>query len=287
MDGTLHVSPPAGDRRRLSPHKDGGFVLVLALLAVVALSLIAVDLAGRSSRLSQGAVVESGLIEAGLAADVGLVRILAALSATDDPLAHALDAYRGRAGWRFGETDVELRLRAESGKVDLLAGELDLIRGVVEAELPEVDARADVLARMVAVRASGRPPRSIRSVLPPALQIGDLAARLEENLTVYSGQSGVDPLSATPLLRRLIVGPRSDLADPMEESVRTGRIVPDIAAGLGSRLVHQRPLYTISAEARLPNGLRARRAALVQVEPGRPPQILRVFQVAPGPAGTP
>jgi hypothetical protein len=254
---------------------DTGFVLIVALMAVLGLSLVAVDLGRRSSASAEAAAVESGLIEAGLASDAGLARALAALSDDTDPyLARSLVTADGLA-WSFGRAAVRLRIRPESGKIDLMAGEIELIRGVVEALVPDEASRADILRRVHAMRNVNMPPHAVSAILPPSLRVTALASRLADSLTVFSGQSGVDPLSASPLVRKLLVARRADLAAAMVASVASGRIASDLAAGLGNRLVTQRPLYTIEVEARLPGGIVSRQAVLVTLVPGQDPEILR------------
>jgi hypothetical protein len=177
--------------------------------------------------------------------------------------------------WQFDRAAVRVRIRAESGKIDVMAGDLKLIAGVVDALVPDEALRSEILQGIKKARSSQVPPRTIASILPPSLRITSLASKLGECLTVFSGQSGVDPLSATPLVRKLLVGQRADLGTAMAQSVRSGRIAPDLAAGLGSQLVAQRPLYTIEVEARIPGGSVSRQEALVQVAPNQPPEVLR------------
>jgi hypothetical protein len=267
------------------PDRDSsGFILVVALMAVLGLSLVAVDLGRRSSASAEAAAVDSGLIEAGFAAEAGMARALAALSDDTDPyLARSLVSDDGLA-WSFERAALRLRIRSESGKVDLMAGEIELVRGVVEALVPDGASRAEIMRRVRAMRNVNMPPPTISAILPPALRITALAARLADGLTVFSGQSGVDPLSANPLVRRLLVARRADLAAAMAESVASGRVASDLAAGLGSRLVAQRPLYTVEAEARLPGGIVSHEAVLVELVPGQVPDILRRLDAAPGDA---
>jgi hypothetical protein len=84
------------------------------------------------------------------------------------------------------------------------------------------------------------------------------------------------------LLRTILVGQRADLVAAMAESVKSGRITPDLAAGLGSRVVTQRPLYTVEVEARVPGGIVSRQAALVLLTPGEAPKVLRRLDLVPG-----
>jgi hypothetical protein len=268
---------------KVTVREEGGFVLVLALIAVLGLSLIAVDLGRRSSEFAEIASVESGLIEAGFAADAGLAVALAALS--DETDLHAARSMASDEGlqWHFDRATIRIRIQSESGKVDLMAGELELIRGVVGALVADETMRGEILRRVEDVRRSQIPPRTIAAILPPSLRVTSLASRLSACLTVFSGQAGIDPISATPLVRKLMIAERADLVMAMAQSVRTGRIAPDLAAGLGSRLIGQRPLYTIAIEARLPNGVVSRRAVLARVTHGRDAEILR--RLDPGPDG--
>ena len=267
--------------KALRDGNEEGFILIVALLAVAGLSLIAVDLSTRSSGFAQIASIESGLIEAGFASDAGLAKALAALSDDTDPYwAQSMASEAGMA-WQFDRATVRLRIQAESGKVDLMVGEIELIDGVVKALVADATVRSDIMQRVKQVRNTQTPPRTISAILPPSLRITPLASRFGECLTVFSGQASVDPLSATPLVRKLLIGQRTDLDEAMAQSVRIGRITPDLAAGLGSRLVVQRPLYTVEVEARIANGIVSRQAALVLLAPGQAPEILRRFDFAP------
>lgn len=241
-------------------------MMVAAVLAVAVIGLLAVAFVRRAGSQAEAMAVEAALVEADGAADAGLARIMAALADRDDRLAAALSPHGGGASWTFGEARLRLHVRAESGKLDLLAGDPALIRAVVADVAGDPMLARAVLDRIDLLRRGGPMPPTLLAIVPPEDRAGDLADRLGEHLTLVSGQSGFDPLAASGTLRRALVEVRPELGPALARSIAAGVVTPDLAAGLGAGLAPLRRLYAIEAEATLPNGLAVRRGAVVSVD---------------------
>jgi len=261
---------------------ESGFVLFAVLVAIVALSALAVWITGRATSDAQTLSVEASLLQARNAADAGLQRVLAALADQEDSLRRGLSPYAPGARWTFGSADLRLRVRAESGKVDVLVGNRQLLGLVVRATISDAALADEILGRIDRLRQGGAVPESLIALFPPALRLGDTAHILDDHLTLVANQGGVDPLAATPLVRGAILALYPGLDAAMAQSVENGLLTADLAAGLGAMISQQRPLYTIDAQASLPNGIRSRRSALVTLDSaGRSARIERMLDLPP------
>lgn len=269
--------------RRASMSSDQrGFILFAVLVAVVAISMLAVSLSRRAGADAGSLAVEADMILADTAADAGVVRIMAALGDLDDPLARRLSPYNGAIRWIFGGLSVDLRVRAESGKVDVFAGDRQLIERVVGKAIADPELASAVLARIDELRQKRILPDTLAAILPPAARLSAEKYALDQHLTVFSAQTGIDPLAASEIVRDSLIELRPQLKSAMAESLQLGYLTTALTEGLGSAIAQQRPLYSIEAQAVLPNGIVARRGALVSTAGnGGDVRVERRYELAP------
>ena len=268
-------------RTSMSPDQHG-FILFAVLVAVVAISMLAVSLSRRAGADAGSLAVEADMILADTAADAGVVRIIAALGNLEDPLARRLSPYNDAIRWMFGGLSVDLRVRAESGKVDILAGDRQLIERVVGKAITDPELASAVLARIDEIRQKRILPDTLAAILPPAARLSAQAYALDQHLTVFSAQSGIDPLAASAIVRDSLIELRPQLKAAMAESLQLGYLTTALTEGLGSAIAQQRPLYSIEAQAILPNGIVARRGALVSTAGnGGDVRVERRYELAP------
>ena len=269
--------------RRASMSSDQrGFILFAVLVAVVAISMLAVSLSRRAGADAGSLAVEADMILADTAADAGVVRIMAALGDLDDPFARRLSPYNGAIRWIFGGLSVDLRVRAESGKVDIFAGDRQLIERVVGKAITDPELASAVLARIDELRQKRILPDTLAAILPPAARLSAEKYALDQHLTVFSAQTGIDPLAASEIVRDSLIELRPQLKAAMAESLQLGYLTTALTEGLGSAIAQQRPLYSIEAQAILPNGIVARRGALVSTAGnGGDVRVERRYELAP------
>jgi hypothetical protein len=240
---------------------DQRFVLFAVLVAVLAISALAVSTAGWMTADAGALTVEANIIESCSAAEAGLVRSFASFEDRDDVL--GLTPYKPEVQWTFQGVSVRLRMRAESGKLDVLYADPKWVEFVVRAMIEDDQLQRQILDRIAAMRKTNALPYDLAAILPASARVTNQAHVLDDFLTIFSAQNGIDPLAAAPLVRNAIIQNRPDLKEAMDQSGKAGRITPDLAAGLGPIIVQPRPLYTVEAQAQLPNGIRCREAALV------------------------
>lgn len=269
-------------RRDSTSSDQRGFILFAVLVAVVAISMLAVSLSRRAGADAGSLAVEADMILADTAANAGVVRIMAALGDLDDPLARRLSPYNGAIRWIFGGLSVDLRVRAESGKVDIFAGDRQLIERVVGKAITDPELASAVLARIDELRQKRILPDTLAAILPPGARLSAEKYALDQHLTVFSAQTGIDPLAASEIVRDSLIELRPQLKAAMAESLQLGYLTTALTEGLGSAIAQQRPLYSIEAQAILPNGIVARRGALVSTAGnGGDVRVERRYELAP------
>ncbi len=239
----------------------GGFVLLSVLLvtAVISALLIAMTISVRADR--SNAATERRLAQASALADAGLTRAIAALERADDSF---LSNSAGVARWNFAGHEVIVSLTPEVGKVDLNAGESDLVVNVLHAVIRE-DAKADrIIRRLSAMRRAGQYVESARSLLDPYDRAGPLARDLEAVFTVWTNLRGVDPKFAPAIVLRNLPGLQEGEAELLVQAGARGDYaeLSPFVTRFGPLLSASRPIYRARAEA-IVEGVTARREVLL------------------------
>lgn len=243
---------------------DSGFVLFVVLVAVVAIASLAVILASATRADIRDLSADASLIKADAAAEAGITQALASFEDRADKL--GLTPYTDDVEWTFGDVAIGLRMRQESSKIDVLHGNPNLIRHVVDTLIAAPLARQQVLERINQFRLKNEIPEDLSAILPPRLRVSSDARIFEEHLTILVDQKGVDPVGASAVVREALLSEHPGLADKIEQAVKWHQVTPDLAAELGDDYSLPANLFTIESVATLPNGVKAGRWALVTLD---------------------
>lgn len=249
-----------------------GLVLVAVLWSVMLLAGIA------------GGLVNLAFTESAIAR--GAERRARALALAEAGVAHGILMLFEREPnrlWRFDGTaypapfdgvTLAVSIQAESGKVDLNAAAPALLQGVLRAAGVEVDRVGALSAAII----KARPHTGLDDVaVLPGMDTG-LLATLEEAVTVHSQAPDIDRYTAPRMALLALPGATAEVVDAWlaergEQQERARRQAIEAGFGVPS-LAGQ--AFSVSAEARLPDGTTAVRHAVVRVTeaPAQPYWVL-------------
>jgi len=241
-----------------------GFVLLSVLIVTTLISALTIGIAtGIRARLRTADAEIELTINRSLA-DAGVVRIIAALEAVEDPLLN--DLRNAPALWTYDKQEITLSLQSEAGKVDLNAGHPELVRSVMQAVVRDGGLAERILDRWSALRENGHVIESVDRLLDFREKFTSAASDLETYFTTFSGAKGVDPLAAPDLVLRHIPGlTESDLLSLYRQRESSGdqRELAAIKQRYYPFFEGERPLFRIMAMLMRPDQTRMRREALV------------------------
>jgi type II secretory pathway component PulK len=246
----LTDAPVPAAPKRSAETDDRGFALVSVLVVAASIALLALGLMGLVRELATATASLRDEAENKAALEAGLNRIILAFTRTDDPLRAQLIPDGRPVSWASDGKELTLRVQAESGKLDLNAADREHIAAVVHRFLEEVDARAQFLARLDAMRAAGKPIVAVAQMLSPFDRMTDARDRAESYFTVLTNQRGVDPATAPTVVldtmprisdatRRAILAARAERQHP------SALAIPSAEMRL---FVSEKPVYTFKAE---------------------------------------
>lgn len=176
-----------------------GVLVICALITALAVAL---------SRSTHEDVSDTrmslALIEAQLHVDNALVRVIAALGDPDDTLHSSLNAPEAVIVLKLDRESVQVRVEAESGKLDLNHAPLPLLRAAFEALIPQPGRATAILGAIAEARRKDAPITDIRRLLSPAEQVGDLPGVLASYTTTLTGAHAPVMTLAPPRLRAVI-----------------------------------------------------------------------------------
>jgi len=143
-----------------------------------------------------------------------------------------------------------LSVQAESGKIDVNAGDRTHIFNVLQRVIDDGQLRSTILSRIDETRSNGTKILSIGEILPPFERMTLLRDMLEAYFTVYTNQTGIDFSTARQLVIETIPGLSSQLAAELARRRATdGRLpIGNLPSEIARRFVPQRPIYTFRAE---------------------------------------
>jgi len=284
-----HTSIPAA--------RECGAALILVLWLIVLLTALigGFALAARVEAL-QGRVLVRGLV-ASNAARAGLEYSLTRVALPDARLQWKPDGSEHR--WRFGDAVVDVRIVDENGKLDLNQAPHPLIAALIQRHGVEPSEAGRIAGAIVDWRdpdlltqpgggaedgdydAAGRPYgakdadfESVAELLQVLGMTPALYAKLEPDLTVYSGRAQPDPAYASA---ELLDAMGLNGADLVAQRGRTEAGLPQEGtlpgasmAGAGSGT------YSIDSRARLPDGRQSLLRAVVRTGGGGLPGMAYV-----------
>lgn len=235
-------SQPAARRR--------GVVIAAVLMVLAVTSTIGVSLLeqGRTGHLQLRN--EADEIEARLVLDSALERGLAALGDPDDAMLPRLRTLRPVI-WTWEGWTVTFDLDAESGKVDLNAGEPELLMAAIHHVLGPSRA-AGVMERLLSARGVERHIHHIEEVLAPLEAMDGSAGRLRRLVTTFTGNSGLDPASMEAPIRTALA--RAQGVAGTDRPIRLSAVSPE------------RPIYSLQARLVSRGGRTMARAVTLYVD---------------------
>lgn len=256
------------DRSASGGNAERGFVLVSVLLVLGAIASLLVMLQSTSRSIAVGIEAEIRMRQGQHLADAGLVRIMAALENPSEGMFTRLREGRESVLWEFDGTDIALSLASESGKIDLNAGDPDLI-GKAAGQVTDDRARAQEIYQYVLDRRAKRIAFSNPlEILSPRERLSPLAGTVREMFTVLTRARGIDPLRASDAVLKAIPGITQRDLKLIEESRRELSLYRHMQpiSHLMAAFSPERPIYTLRAAVIGPKGRRIIREAVVLLQ---------------------
>lgn len=258
-----------------------GFVLVSALLVLGVIASLLVMLQSTTRSMASGIDAEIRMREARHLADAGLARITAALDDLDDDMLAELREAR-EVRWKYGETEIELSLILESGKIDLNAGDPALIGSALQQITGNNTRAPEIYREILDRRAKGLPFSHAAEILLPQERLSPLADMTREMFTVLTRMRGIDPLRASAAVLKALPGIGERDLVRLEQSRRELSLVRHMQqlSHLMPLFSTERPIYTLRAAVVMQQGGKAVREAVVLIQRNEP----RVLVIAQGSA---
>ncbi|MDG2516924.1 general secretion pathway protein GspK [Lysobacter soli] len=283
--------------RHASTSRSRGAALILVLWLIVLLTALigGFALAARVESL-QGRVLVRGLV-ASNAARAGLEYSLTRVSLPDARLQWKPDGTAHR--WRFGDAQVEVKIVDENGKLDINQAPHPLLAALIQRKGVEPSEAGRIAGAIVDWRdadlltqpgggaedgdyeAAGRPYgakdaefESVAELLQVLGMTPALYAKLEPDLTVYSGRAQPDPAYASA---ELLDAMGLNGADLVAQRSRPAGALPVDGALPGASMVGAGSgTYSIDSRARLPDGRQSLLRAVVRTGGGGLPGMAYV-----------
>jgi general secretion pathway protein K len=303
------------DRRCRRKHEgERGVALIVVLwgLALVAVAVIAIGLAGRSQTLLARNAVENA--RARLAAEagvqLGLRRLLAAASQGGGAGGGAVRGFDGTPEtWRSGDgADVGVAIRDEGGKIDLNEAPPELIAGLAAVAGARPEGAQQIACAIVERRGylpAGCVPSGVTPGLFAALEelrfvpgVTDaLYARMAPAATVHSGAATIDPRVAGREALLAVPTLAPDIVDSIVARRETRRDAgwrdDPLTGGGGSETdmlrdrryfaVSAAQIFAIAASARSTGGGHAKAEAIVRLtDDAKRPYLVLAWRAPPG-----
>jgi general secretion pathway protein K len=303
------------DRKPRTARRERGFVLLVVLSTLGLLALVAASFTQIARTHIKVAAVGSESARAEAAADAGVnLAILELVAGRESEPQQRRFPLRGTpVSCRYSSNDAALTIAVqdEAGKVDLNIASDELLRALVlgagvEAGEAAVDAILDFKdtdddrrpsgAERPEYKAAGRPQGPKNA---PFYVVEELASvlglrqtdvdRLRPFVTVYSGQTGVDPnVAAEGLVDVLSRGAGQGGGLNFKKSLTSGMRLQGSQGPLPEQFMTAsvRRAFAIRAEARMPGGTIFGREAIVELGASRAtPYIVRRWTRASAPLG--
>lgn len=274
-----------------------GFALILTIWAMLLLSGLAASLAFAVRVETQAAIAVVDQLRGEAIVEAGIRRAILALAAATPTARWLTDGRRYPIRWPGAKLSV--RLRSESGKIDLNFAPAELLGGLFRTVLDD-DIDSEALASAVidwrdrdqhsSVRGAEAPAyvSAGRDYVPadgPLMSVAELGQvlgftsnmveRLRPYVSVHSRRPRVDALAADAVVLGAIPGIDADTArrfvEQRDNSMNQGDKIDFSILDGGRRYLEFRPtasVLEITSTAQLDSGASAQRVAVVRVRPG-------------------
>lgn len=260
--------------RGFSPRDESGYALIAAIGLCLTISLLAVVLMGYARTTSSTASIYADGIDSRLAAEAGLTRIVAAYASRGDELRQALSPDGAAVIWKYHDRTLNLSVEAESGKLDVNAGNLQHIENLVSRVITDSQVRHRVVSAIAAARSQKREILSVSELLSPFQRLTAMRDLLEAYLTVYTRQIGVDLYTAPRAVIEAIPGISAQGAADVLAARGAGTTGPGIPPELRRYFVPQRPTYALRSETGPEFKIGTAMRAVVHFAAGKEPLVL-------------
>ncbi|MET0049125.1 MAG: hypothetical protein ABW066_15195 [Sedimenticola sp.] len=270
-----------------------GFAIVLVIWALLLLTTIAASFAYSVRVETMGGIGLTDRVNAEAIANAALHRTVFGLLVKDRKQAWVADGRVYEIPWP--DTKVSVRIRSESGKVDLNYAPRELLEGLFETLLEDYDTTAlaaavidwrdkdtrplpegaEVEEYLRAGRRHG-PPNSHFTTLSELAQVmgfdGTSMEILRPHITIHSRRAKLDATVASPLVLAVIPGIDRATAEEFVETRRqrldAGLPIDLTELGTGARHLESRARATalaIETDVELPNGHKVREQTVIRL----------------------
>jgi general secretion pathway protein K len=269
-----------------APSREKGLALLLVLWIVLILGLLSSQVlqAGRSDLLTAQNVLQSSRAQA--FADGAIDAVLSGLiSGSRNSLSVRADG--SIYGWRFADSKLFVRVTAESGRIDINNASFATLSRLISASgAPDVDAEAvaSAIVDYRSVDGGGLPSstpndylvapkhapfQSVLELMSIDRMTEDLFSRIDDAVTILSGQATPDLNAASPLVRAAVQGTRASELDTAIDiaTVNLSETPRVLVAGNGAATLTGAPIR-VNAAALTDAGGFVSLESIVQLAPG-------------------
>lgn len=205
-----------------------GFALLTVLWALVILSVLALFVADRATLLHRAQQTSWDHLRRKALAEAAAYRAIFSYLVIDDDFREKLISDGRRVAWAFRNETVHLTLEAESGKIDLNAADLNLIRGGVRALYNE----PELSLIMTGLERQTTDQKKVRSLAlfenPAFVARGGQSASAV--FTIFSGRATIDPATASEDALSAVPGLSRELAREVIQARRNGTLPPGLSS---------------------------------------------------------
>lgn len=173
-----------------------GFVFLSVVILLLSISLAVVHLNTSRKVEASSVVALERNVHGWLLAQAGLERAIQAYLSPSDELRQYLEPSGGYAVWEFDGVDIRLSVAAESGKLDLIEGNDQLIQVVMARLIGTGVGQENLLSEISTISETGisEDLQSYLETIVPLLSASGID--FWQFFTMYSGQRTVDPNTA-------------------------------------------------------------------------------------------
>jgi hypothetical protein len=245
-----------------------GFALVTVLIAFALLSSTATAITIGTRNAARTANSELQALTARHLADAGLHRLIASIEDPSDPLVQEIRSTAQPVRWMFSGGTVMLSMVPESGKIDVNAGDRDLLRNALRIAIQDGQRAEEIFREVLQARERKQAYMSPLAILSAHEQLLPVASRIASTFTVMTRRRGINPGSAPEDVLRsfpTITEPQLTIL----RAVQRGDASIEATRQLGSYanlFEPELPIYTLIAAARSQNGTVVRRRATITID---------------------
>ena len=235
---------------------DRGFALIAVLLIATILAGISVGLMVLARQAAEESEDITANIENRAAGQGGLNRMILAYAEPGDPFRERLVGDGRAVAWDFAGKNIILCVQAESGKVDLNAGNRDHIAALIRRLVAEQEVQGRFLARLDEARVRQQLITSVSALLPPFDRMTTRRDLIEAHFTTLTGQRGFDPRTAPQAVIETAPGLPDMAREEILSARAAGRMLDprNVAFAPAQMFMAEKPVYTLRAEASTRSG---------------------------------